>query len=155
MAEELEAPMSDEITATEVDQVLRRQRIGRIGSTSVGHVEITPIIYGYDGTNIYGHSRFGRKIQYMRGNPEVCFEVEEIADPTSWRVVVLRGTYEDLTDPQERDKALRLILAQAGGGPESAAVRAERGDELVIYAIRIEQRSGRCEAPLANQVGSA
>ncbi|SRR5579875_703604 len=137
--------MSDELTDGEIDQLLRRQRVGRIGSTAVGHVEITPIVYGYDGTMIYGHSRFGRKIQYMRGNSEVCFEVEEIVDPTSWRVVMLHGTYEELSDLRDRDKAMRLILAQGGGGPESTAAQVEHGEELVIYQIRIDRRSGHYE----------
>jgi uncharacterized protein len=140
--------MIQELTAHEIDQILRRERLGRIGSTSVGHVEITPIIYGYDGDSIFGHSRFGRKIQYMRGNPEVCFEVEEVINPTSWHVVVLRGTYVEISDPQERDVAMRRILAQAGGGPESSAVQLERGDDLVIYRIAITDRSGRREGGL-------
>jgi nitroimidazol reductase NimA-like FMN-containing flavoprotein (pyridoxamine 5'-phosphate oxidase superfamily) len=137
--------MFGELTETEVDALLRRQHIGRIGSTSVGHVEITPIIYGYDGEFIYGHSRFGRKVQYMRGNQEVCFEVEEIVDPTAWRVVVLRGQYEELRDERGRDQAMRHILAQAGGGPESQATHVEESAELVVYRIRITHRSGRFE----------
>jgi nitroimidazol reductase NimA-like FMN-containing flavoprotein (pyridoxamine 5'-phosphate oxidase superfamily) len=140
--------MIKELSEAEIDQVLRRQRVGRIGSTSVGHVQVTPIIYGYDGSSIYGHSRFGRKIQYMRGNPEVCFEVEEIVDATSWRVVVLHGTYTELTDLHDRDIAMRLILAQAGGGPESSAVQVEHGSELVVYRIGINERSGRHEGGL-------
>src|SRR5690348_7868038 len=137
--------MIQDLSETEIDALLRRQRIGRIGSTSVGHVQITPIVYGYDGESIFGHSRFGRKIQYMRGNPEVCFEVEEIVDPTSWRVVEVTGSYEELREPADRDRAMRLILAQADGGPESSAVQVERGDDLVLYRIRIEKRSGRSE----------
>lgn len=133
------------LTPEEIDELLRRQRIGRVGASAVGHVEITPILYGYDGTAIYGHSRFGRKIQYMRGNPEVCFEVEEIVDPTSWRVVVLHGRYGELVDAEERDRAIRLILAQAGGGPKSSATDVERGEQLVVYRIGIENRSGRRE----------
>jgi len=140
--------MIEELSDAEIDEVLRRQRIGRIGSTSVGHVQITPIIYGYDGTSVYGHSRFGRKIQYMRGNPEVCFEVEEVVDPTSWRVIVLRGAYTELSDLHDRDLAMRLILAQAGGGPESSAVHVERGSELIVYRIAIQERSGRREGGL-------
>jgi nitroimidazol reductase NimA-like FMN-containing flavoprotein (pyridoxamine 5'-phosphate oxidase superfamily) len=140
--------MIQDLTPEEIDQILRRQRVGRIGATSVGHVEITPIVYGYDGASIFGHSRFGRKIQYMRGNPEICFEVEEVIDPTSWQVVVLHGTYSELSEPHERDIAMRLILAQAGGGPESSAVQVERGDDLVIYRISIAERSGLREAGL-------
>jgi uncharacterized protein len=137
--------MIGELSEAEIDSLLRRQRIGRIGSTAVGHVQITPIIYGYDGESIFGHSRYGRKIQYMRGNPEVCFEVEEIVDPTSWRVVEITGRYEELKGAQDRDRAMRLILAQAGGGPESSAVQVERGEDLVIYRIHIDKRTGRTE----------
>jgi uncharacterized protein len=142
--------MPTELTDAEIDAVLKRQRIGRIGSTAVGHVEITPIVYGYDGTSIYGHSRFGRKIQYMRGNPEICFEVEEIADPRSWRIVVLHGRFEELMNAEARDRAMRLILSQAGGGPESTATAVERGEQLVIYQIHIDTRSGRHEEGIAD-----
>jgi uncharacterized protein len=142
--------MPAELTTAEIDELLRRQRIGRVGSTAVGHVEIMPIVYGYDGAAIYGHSRFGRKIQYMRGNPDVCFEVEDIVDPTSWQVVVLHGQYEELRGPEERDRAMRFILDQAGGGPRSSATVVERGEELVIYRIKIEARSGRREQGLSD-----
>ena len=139
--------MHGNLTDSQIDGLLRRERIGRIGTTSVGHVEIRPIVYGYDGTFIYGHSRFGRKIQYMRGNPEVCFEVEEIVDPNSWRVVLVVGEYEELHIPEERDHAMRLILAQAGGGLRSVATQVEKAEELVLYRIRITERTGRFEQP--------
>ena len=139
--------MIGELTAAEIDEILRRQRIGRIGSESVGHVQIIPIVYGYDGSAIYGHSHFGRKIQYMRGNPEVCFEVEEVADPSEWRVIVLTGEYEELHHAAERDHALGLIRTQAGGGPFSEATYAEDPSDLVIYRIRITDRFGRFESP--------
>ena len=138
--------MIGELSQAEIDALLKRQRIGRIGSTSVGHVQITPIIYGYDGDAIFGHSRFGRKIQYMRGNPEVCFEVEEISGPDQLGASLRsRGAMRSYKDPGERDRAMRFILAQAGGGPESSAVQVERGADLVIYRIRIDKRSGRTE----------
>jgi uncharacterized protein len=137
--------MAGELTDTEIDALLRRQRIGRIGSTSVGHVEITPIVYGYDGESVYGHSRYGRKVQYMRGNEEVCFEVEEIVDPTSWRVVVLWGHYQELTEELERNRAMDQISSQAGGGPDSQATQVEEATDLVVYRIHITHRSGRSE----------
>jgi nitroimidazol reductase NimA-like FMN-containing flavoprotein (pyridoxamine 5'-phosphate oxidase superfamily) len=142
--------MQTELTSAEIDELLRRQRIGRVGSAAVGHVEITPIVYGYDGLAVYGHSRFGRKIQYMRGNPEVCFEVEEIVDPMSWKVVVLHGRYEELSDAADRDRAMRFILAQGAGGRRSSATAVEHGDDLVVYRIRIASRSGRHEEGLGD-----
>jgi hypothetical protein len=43
---------------------------------------------------------------------------------------------------------MRCILAQAGGGPESSAVQAESGSDLVIYRIVIDDRVGRREGGL-------
>jgi uncharacterized protein len=138
-------PMIGTLTDEEIDALLGRQRIGHIGGTAAGHVLIEPIIYGYDGEAIYGHSQPGRKIQYLRNHHEVCFEVEEIDSPNSWRVVILTGIYHELQTPEERSHAMRMLMSQAGGGPFSAATRAKYGEELVFYRIEISQRSGRYE----------
>lgn len=137
--------MRGKLTETEIDEFLRRGRIGRIGMTSSGHVLIEPINYGYDGKAIYGHSRFGRKVQYLRNHHEVCFEVEEIENPNSWHVVVLTGIYHELHGPEEREQAMHTIAAQAGGGTFSQATRATYGEDLVFYRIDITERSGRYE----------
>lgn len=133
------------LTESEIDTLLRRERIGRIAATSAGHILIEPINYGYDGTAVYGHSRPGRKVQYLRNQHEVCFEVEEIESPNSWRVIVLNGIYHELHDAEEREHALRVITAQAGGGTFSEATRVHYGEDLVVYRIDITERSGRYE----------
>jgi len=137
--------MLGELIDEEVDGVLQRQRVGRIGVSEDGQVLIEPIVYGYDGTSLYGHSRPGRKTECLRNHHQICFEVEEIESPNSWRVVLLTGIFHELHDPKERERALRLIMGQAGGGPFSEATRAREGEDLVIYRIEITARSGRYE----------
>lgn len=137
--------MLGELFDEEIDAVLQRQRVGRIGATAAGQVLIEPIVYGYDGMSLYGHSRPGRKIEYLRSHPEVCFEVEEIESTNSWQVVLLNGVFHELGDPKERERALRLIMGQAGGGSFSEATRVRDGEDLVIYRIEITDRSGRYE----------
>lgn len=134
----------------EIEQLLRRQYIGRLGVSGLGHVFIFPVAYGYDGTYLYIHSHAGRygglKVGLMRANPEVCLEVEEIVSPLQWRTVLAHGTFEELTDPAERDTALAAIVAQADrSAPLSVAPYVGGAEEIVLYRIRVTQKTGRYE----------
>ncbi|MGI8551034.1 MAG: hypothetical protein ACR2PL_09660 [Dehalococcoidia bacterium] len=46
---------------------------------------------------------------------------------------------------------MRLILSQAGGGPEIEAVQVQQSKELVFYRIQISERTGRFEQPLSTE----
>jgi nitroimidazol reductase NimA-like FMN-containing flavoprotein (pyridoxamine 5'-phosphate oxidase superfamily) len=49
----------------------------------------------------------GRKVEMMRQNNEVCFEVDEIYDMSNWKSVVAWGAFEELKGSHERQKALK------------------------------------------------
>ena len=85
--------MLGELTSHEIDQLLKSQPIGRLGCYAKGKVYITPITYLYDGTYLYGHSREGLKIQMMRQNPKVCFEVDTMENLANWKSVIIQGEY--------------------------------------------------------------
>ena len=85
-----------ELAQSEVDAFLRRQLVGRVGCHSDGSTYVVPVIYVWDGDCVYVQSMEGRKIEMMRRNPEVCFEVDEYAPDGSWCSVILRGVYEEL-----------------------------------------------------------
>lgn len=42
-----------------------------------------PIFLAWESDYIYVLSTFGQKIEWMRTNPKVCVEIEEIATPVS------------------------------------------------------------------------
>src|SRR5439155_1371538 len=55
---------------------------------------------------------FGQKIEWMRSNPKVCVEVEEIARQSEWMSVIANGLYQELSEPQytaEREHASQLL----------------------------------------------
>jgi len=49
---------------------------------------------------VYVFSTLGKKIEWMRQNPKICLQVDEMASPSNWISVVINGTYLELPEPQ-------------------------------------------------------
>ncbi|MEZ4498467.1 MAG: pyridoxamine 5'-phosphate oxidase family protein [Thermomicrobiales bacterium] len=98
----------------QIESLLRNAIIGRIaccghGETGDGRPYLVPLAFGYDGTNIYAHSGPGRKLDFMRAEPRISFEVDEGTAPDRWRSVIVEATYVEITDPSEQQYALRTL----------------------------------------------
>jgi len=139
--------MLSELSPELTNHLLTTQFFGRIGCAANGQVLVVPVSYFYDGQAIYGHTREGTKTQFLRQNPAVCFEVDEVCSPTSWRSVVVQGMYEEL-EGDERT----YIEQQLGPGriapqklAQSDASELSPLDKSVVYRIRIIKKTGRSE----------
>ncbi len=133
-----------ELPAEGIEALLRTAIVGRIaccghGLTGDGRPYLVPLAYGYDGAAIYAHSGPGRKLDLMRAEPRVTFEVDEAEAPDRWRSVIAEGTFEEIEDPRQRDAALQVIYG-ASGPPDL-------GLQTVVFRIRLTSRSGRYETP--------
>src|SRR5918996_5276470 len=98
----------------EIEELLQTAIVGRIaccdhGANGDGRPYLVPLAYGYDGEAIYAHSGPGRKLDFMRAEPRVTFEVDEGSAPNCWRSVIVEATFEELTDEAEREAALRTL----------------------------------------------
>jgi nitroimidazol reductase NimA-like FMN-containing flavoprotein (pyridoxamine 5'-phosphate oxidase superfamily) len=129
---------------SEIEELLRTALVGRIACCAHG-VEggdgrpyVVPLSYGYDGTSIYAHSGPGRKIRLMRAQPLVSFEVDRADASDSWRSVIAEGVYEEITQADGRERALRIIY------PASIP---DLAPETIVYRIRLTAKSGRYEIP--------
>lgn len=87
--------MLGELTADQIEELLRSEVIARIGCVSDGRVYVVPVSYAYDGTYLWGHGMDGEKLRAMRAHPEVCVEVEHVDDLSNWRSVIAWGTYQE------------------------------------------------------------
>jgi nitroimidazol reductase NimA-like FMN-containing flavoprotein (pyridoxamine 5'-phosphate oxidase superfamily) len=126
----------------EVEATLRRHRVGRIGCSANDRPYVVPITYAYDGTYVYGYSALGRKIEVMREQPLVCFEVDEIDGDASWRSVIAEGMYEELAD----DEGRRAVLERLAPGNGQVVPRTTNGaGRSVVFRLRLTERSGRFE----------
>src|SRR6195952_2636408 len=102
--------MLGELSELEIETLLKQQVIGRIACHADDTTYIVPINYVYNGTCIYGHSSIGKKIEMMRKNPEVCFEVDDIKSVFRWQSVIAWGRFEEITDSNEMERAMQRLL---------------------------------------------
>ena len=72
------------LESEEVERILRAEVLGRIGCYAGDRTYVVPVCYVYQDGSIYAHSRYGQKIEMMRQNPSVCFEVEHVEDLVNW-----------------------------------------------------------------------
>lgn len=147
--------MMGKLNTEEIENLLKHAVLGRIGCND-GHVTyVVPISYAYDGKYIYCHTYEGKKIDILRKNPSVCFEVEHIPDMGNWQSAITHGLFEELTDPGLRFEALQIlndrklpvitsqttILTQEWPFP-SEALRKLPG---ITFRILLTEKTGRFE----------
>jgi uncharacterized protein len=102
--------MIGDLTEEETRELLRTNILGRIGCNDGEKTYIVPVSYVFEGNFIIAHSVEGMKINIMRHNPKVCFEVDEIVSYTNWKSAIAWGRYQELTDERDRYNAMKLFI---------------------------------------------
>ncbi|HEY6189203.1 MAG TPA: pyridoxamine 5'-phosphate oxidase family protein [Pyrinomonadaceae bacterium] len=128
-------------------ELLRRERLARLGCIADGEPYIVPVSYVSDGEQALVHSLPGRKITAMRANPRVCLQVDEIEDEFNWKSVIAFGDYEEIRNPEERSLAMNRLLACF---PQLTPVETRIADDAgapapIIFRIKIDKITGLCE----------
>ncbi len=106
-----------ELAIEECQKVLADTQLGRLTCARDNQPYTVPFHFAYDGKKrLYAFSTLGQKIEWMRSNPLVCVEVDEIKQQNDWTTIVIFGKYEELTDTQqfaaERSYAYDLLSRQ-------------------------------------------
>jgi nitroimidazol reductase NimA-like FMN-containing flavoprotein (pyridoxamine 5'-phosphate oxidase superfamily) len=91
------------MTSEECVRILAQGRLARLGCARENQPYVVPIYYAYekgsDGESyLYGFTSVGQKIDWMRANPLVCVEFDEVVDFDQWESVIAFGRYEELYD---------------------------------------------------------
>ncbi|MGF7080260.1 pyridoxamine 5'-phosphate oxidase family protein [Mucilaginibacter sp. UYCu711] len=148
--------MLRELNDYQIEALLKDQLVGRIGCHAAGVTYIVPVNYVYDGTDIYCHSVKGMKIEMMRENPLVCFEVDNIKEITNWESVIAWGKFEEITEMEEKQKVLQKLTDRITPYIMDDSITREHGFvdkegdigttvELIIYKIVVSKKTGRFE----------
>ena len=149
--------MLERLDNEEIEEVLRNNSLGRIGCSDRKKIYVVPVNYVYDGQYILAHSQKGLKIDMMRNNPDVCFEVDEVKDFNNWRSVILWGVYQELSNERSRYDVMKVFAEKMMHIKVSAPMDSRaisKGDnnhvqylsnKPVIYRIVINERTGRFE----------
>lgn len=148
--------MLGELTSTQIEHVLRRELIGRIGCCVGDEMYVVPVSYVYHNGHVYAHSKEGRKIRMMRKNPKVCFQVDSTENLANWRSVILWGQYEELKSEKEQRAGMKMLVERfmpfitgEAARPSQASSRppkiVEKEKKPIVYRIRITMSTGRFE----------
>jgi len=140
-----------ELTHSQCCEVLARSEIGRLACAQSDQPYIVPIHFSFDVERncVYAFSALGQKVRWMRANPKVCLEIEELEHRDSWTTVVVFGLYEEIHHAEEESEARRraeqLFRARSQWWlPAAARVPGrDHHHDVVVYRIQIEQLTGR------------
>jgi nitroimidazol reductase NimA-like FMN-containing flavoprotein (pyridoxamine 5'-phosphate oxidase superfamily) len=105
------------ISQQECSELLQRVSIGRLACSLNDQPYVVPVAFSYEPDCIYIFSTLGKKIEWMRKNPKVCLQADEIGNRSNWTSVVVTGTYLELNAPQyhtsQREHARERLAAQS------------------------------------------
>lgn len=140
-----------ELDRDECAAVLSASRLARLACSRDGQPYVVPIHYAYADDYLYSFSMPGRKIDWMRENPMVCVQIDDLGSSRNWRSVVVYGLYEELPDrigsKRERDHAWSLLEKHANwwepGGLKPVPQPMATASTHLFYRIRITSMSGR------------
>ena len=144
-----------ELTDDQVKSILLSHAFGRLACTDGSTPYIVPITYVYDGEYIYCQTNEGTKLELMRKNPAVCFEVDRMTDMRNWKSVIVSGKFEELQDEvaeQARSKffgQLFPLTTRNSIHPFQHEIANEPDDfsriKKVMFRIKIEKITSRYE----------
>jgi nitroimidazol reductase NimA-like FMN-containing flavoprotein (pyridoxamine 5'-phosphate oxidase superfamily) len=136
----------------ELWRVVRGARVCRLAMSDGDRPYLVPLTFAIDGEDLVLHSaREGRKLDVLRRNPAVCFEVEEGVDvaPAAtacdfsmrFRTVIGFGEVAFVVDPAERARLLALFGPRYGA-PPGRIPDAEVGRTCVLR-VRVHELTGK------------
>lgn len=141
-----------EMSREECEDFLTRVGFGRLACARDNQPYIVPIYFASEPGRLYGFATMGQKIEWMRLNPLVCVEADEVLSPSEWKSVVAQGRYEDFPDRSEyseqrqhaqsfleKGRSLWWLSAFAAAQTRQQFDR----DMTVFYCIHIESITGR------------
>lgn len=138
----------NEMNGEECSAFLKRASLGRLGCSYENQPYVVPIHFAYE-DYLYVFSTFGQKLKWMRANPKVCVQTDEIRNQGEWISVIVYGEYEELTEPQyttERSHASSLLAKRYQWWLNALGERQLRvGDsqiEPLFFRVRIQSMTG-------------
>ena len=140
-----------ELETSECFEILTEKRLGRLACARENQPYIVPFYFVYDEQkSLYAFSTLGKKIEWMRTNPLVCVEADDINNQFEWTSLVIFGRFEELPETSEfeaaRNRAYELLSRHAMWWQPAFVAGAHRrqitDDKPIYFRIHIETISG-------------
>ncbi|MEI9935045.1 MAG: pyridoxamine 5'-phosphate oxidase family protein [Ferruginibacter sp.] len=145
--------MCKKLTEIQIDNILLSQSIGHLGCSNNNKPYVLPVTYLFLDDYIYIQTEPGRKLDFMRINPSVCFEVFRNTDMFNWESAIVWGTFEELNDQESIearaalfDHVFQLMTPTKVHAHEHAVTAAADNHSRykpIIFRIKITEKTGR------------
>lgn len=139
-------PQFRDLEIGECEAILARNVVGRIAYSFRDRVGIQPISYVLHGKWIYGRTSASGKLDVLRHNRWLAFEVDEVDGMFDWRSVVVHGSFYELEDEgaqvdrEAYRKAMRLVQRLVPGTGTASDPVPHRS---VLFRIHVDELTGR------------
>jgi nitroimidazol reductase NimA-like FMN-containing flavoprotein (pyridoxamine 5'-phosphate oxidase superfamily) len=149
------AVLIQEMTRQASLDMLTRTYLFKLACAQGNQPYVVPCYFAYNNNSLYSFSTVGQKIDWMRANPLVCLEADEVVNPQEWVSVIIFGRYEELPDTPEyqpeRAVAYNLLQKKAlwwePGYLKTILHGTERPLVPVFYRIHVVQITGHRATP--------
>ncbi len=135
-----------ELSEPEMLELLSEERVGRLGLNDEPQPYVVPTDFVYKDGSIYIHSPVdGKKSVLARRDPHVCFEVDKYnEDVTRYKSVIVRGEIKEVSDEDERRRAMGMLAAKAvrSGGWRAHTNSGSAMGSIAIFKITINEMTG-------------
>ena len=139
----------------EMESLLHEALVGCLATVGPdGSPYITPLNFVFCQGKIYFHCAFeGRKMDNIRANPRVCFEVHELIKivhgqracdfSTRYRSVLIFGRARSLSDVDEKVVVLTALTEKYAGGQAVEPPTPKKAKGTEVIEITIEEMTGK------------
>jgi nitroimidazol reductase NimA-like FMN-containing flavoprotein (pyridoxamine 5'-phosphate oxidase superfamily) len=151
------------IRGRECREILTRLSYGRLACSCNNRPYIVPIYFAFETDRLFCFSTLGRKIEWMRENPLVCLEADEVRAHDDWVSVIVMGRYLEIPNTREhatnREQVRSLLQKRSlwwqSGYTASQVRRKGKPSVPVFYTIQIEEMSGLRGSPDTREKGKS
>lgn len=147
--------MLGKLNKEEIEELIKHQLVGRIGCHDGEEIYVVPVSYAYDAPYIYAYTFEGMKIDIMRKNPKVCFEIDDTKNLANWKSVIAWGEFEELEKTDDRNTALQKLNDRVLPVIHSETMHIsslwpfsmqDSGEAKgIFFRIRLKEKTGRFE----------
>jgi nitroimidazol reductase NimA-like FMN-containing flavoprotein (pyridoxamine 5'-phosphate oxidase superfamily) len=135
-----------------IEDIIHKAQVCRLGLSENGRPYIVPLCFGYKDNTFYFHSaREGKKLDIIRKNNNVCFEIDidqELVKgkkacncSMKYRSVIGFGRAEIIDDIEQKRRALNIIMQNYFEG--LFRYHQESIENTVIIKVEIESMTGK------------
>lgn len=119
------ASMERALSDAEMNTLLESELYGHLACSDKGQPYIVPLAYVFHENALYGQTTEGKKVEILRQNPLVCFQVQQ-QKGKEWRSVLCFGTFEEFAfeqlDEVEASMIVELLTNRLGGIQENIGI---------------------------------